>query len=275
MEQSRSRQPRKSLTRSQLETAEAVELLALLQTVTADGRLLDEEIEGVREWLAQNAASDLPAVAHLRDAVEAVLEDGRVSDEERVWLQQAVETVLPREDRSIAAMRRREAKADERAAAAKAKEEARELARQSRPIARFDFMVAGVLHENRGETVKRHCREEDPAFLIREPSNRYSANAILVRLSTGHDIGYVPESDAARLAPLLDSGALQSASIKKVLRGRRAPTPVVWGELYSADAPVEHAVAQADMPEQVQAGRAGCLSILVFLAAAAGWGLFA
>jgi hypothetical protein len=53
--------PRKSLTKSQLETAEAVELLALLQTVTEDGRVLEDEIAALRQWLDDNASSELPA----------------------------------------------------------------------------------------------------------------------------------------------------------------------------------------------------------------------
>lgn len=275
MDQKPPRTPRKSLTRSQLEAAEAVELLGLLQTITADGRLLDEEIKALRDWLSQNANSELPAVIHLRDAVETALADGRVSDEERTWLHETVETVLPREERSVAAMRRREAKADERAAAAQAKLDARELAQKSKPLTRFDFMVAGVLHEGRAEVVRKYCREDDAVFLVREPSNRHSRNAILLRLQSGHDIGYVPESDAVRLAPLLDGGALQSASVKKVLHGRQAPVPVVWGELFAADAPVQHAVKKSDLPRAVVSHRSGCLSLLVLIAAAGVLGLLA
>lgn len=261
------REPRKSLTRSQLETPEALDLLALLQTVTEDGRLLDEEISALKEWLDENSESQLPAVAHLRGAVETVLEDGRVSEEERVWLQQAIETVLPREDRSLAAMRRREAKADDRAAAAEEKAEAREMARKSRPVTRFDFMVAGVMHEGRGAIVQKECGVDTPVFLVREPSNRYSPNAVLVRLPSGRDVGYVPEADAARLAPMLDQGALQSASVKKVLRGGKVPTPVVWGELFAADAPVGHAVGPTGVPAQLSR-RSGCVSGVVLAAAA-------
>lgn len=44
MDETKKRIPRKSLTKKQLEEPEALELLALLQSITADGRLLDEEI---------------------------------------------------------------------------------------------------------------------------------------------------------------------------------------------------------------------------------------
>lgn len=236
MQQKGPRTPRKSLTQAELAEPEAIELLSFLQTVTEDGRVLDEEIEALDEWLLQNAGSTLPAVAYLRESVEAVLEDGRITAEERVWLQKAVETVMPREDRKFAAMRRREAKADDRRDAADETSLANEAAKMGRPLARFEFMVAGVLHNGRADIVCSHCRVEDEVFLAREPGNPYSSNAILVRLPKGFDLGYVPETEAVRLARLLDKGALQSASVKKVLSGRRAPVPVIWGELYPSDA---------------------------------------
>lgn len=230
------RSPRKSLTKRQLEHPEAIELLALLQTITEDGRLLDDEVEALHDWLGDHADSTLPGVAHLIECVEAVLEDGRVSAEERKWLQKAVETVMPREEREYAAMRRREARADDRRSREAAEEREREEAQRNRPIASFDFMVAGVLYEGRASRVHRECSVGDEVFLAREPTNPYSRNAILVLLRNGHEIGHVPEADASRLAPLLDEGGLQSAEIKKILPGRKAPIPVVWGEVYRAEA---------------------------------------
>jgi hypothetical protein len=88
-------------------------------------------------------------------------------------------------------------------------------------------------------------------FLVREPDNKHSRNAIALRLKDGLDIGYVPEADAVYLAPLLDKGSLQFASVKKVLTGGRAPIPVVWGELYNPDAPLP----DASRPDQVPARR--------------------
>ena len=97
------------MTRAQLLEPEALDLLALLQTVTSDGRLLNQEIRAIDDWLADHAASTMPAVAYLRTAVQTVLHDCRVTADERAWLQTAVETVLPREERQIAVRRRRAA----------------------------------------------------------------------------------------------------------------------------------------------------------------------
>lgn len=250
------RSARKSLTKAQLENPDAIELLELLQGMCADGCLLDEEIAALHNWLAAQQESELPALEYLRATVEVVLEDGVVSPEERAFLQKAVETVLPKEHRDVAVLRRREAKAGERQAIAEEKARQVELAAKSKPVARFDFMVAGVLYEGRDEIVKDCVGTGDPVFLVREPGNAHSPNAILVRLGDGQDIGYVPEVDAKGLARLLDDGALQAASIKKVLSGRSAPFPVVWGELYPADSSVEHAVSQAQLPA---AASGGCL----------------
>ena len=108
-------------------------------------------------------------------------------------------------------------------------------------------MVAGVMHEGRAALVERFVAEADTVYLAREPQNRFSPNAIAVRLTNGLDIGYIPESEAIHLAPVLDEGALHSAAIKKILRGRSAPIPVVWGELYSAQARLDDAVTQAEV----------------------------
>src|SRR5690606_37108687 len=103
-----------------------------------------------------NQSSELPAVIYLREAVSKVLEDGQVSTEERAWLQKAVETVLPKEERQFAAMRRREAKSEMRAAELEEKAREREAAKKDQPAARFDFMVAGVHHEGRASLVSAH-----------------------------------------------------------------------------------------------------------------------
>lgn len=169
----------------------------------------------------------MPAVEHLRNAVEAVLADGRVNDEERSWLQKAIETALPREEREYAAMRRREAGAAEREAERLQSVRRAEERKRTKPIGRYDFMVAGTRHEGREAVIRESCEEGMPVTLVRELRNQHRRNAILVRLQNGSDIGYVPEAEADWIAPLLDGLALRSAEIKKVLRGGRAPIPVV------------------------------------------------
>jgi hypothetical protein len=227
---------------------EALDLLALLQTITRDGRLLNPEISVINDWLADHPASALPAVAYLRTAVQAVLEDCRVTAEERAWLQRAIETALPREERQVAIQRRLEAEAEADRRATAQQELQREFARLCRPIAMFDFMVAGIFYEGRPAIIEAHVREGDSVFLVRQPDNQHSPNATLIRLRDGLDIGYAPEVDAQYLAPLLDQGALQFAQVKKILTGAHGPIPVVWGELYRSKAPVPEAVAVSALP---------------------------
>jgi hypothetical protein len=240
--------PRSSLTRAQLLEPEALDLLALLQTITSDGRLLNPEIRAIDDWLADHSASTLPAVAYLRTAVKAVLEDCRVTAEERAWLQTAIETVLPREERQIAVLRRRDAAADAGQRTATQRALQAELARLCRPIASFDFMVAGVLYDGRSLIIESHVREGDGVFLVRQPNNQHSPNATLIRLRNGLDIGYTPEADAQYLAPLLDKGAIQAAQVKKILTGSRGPIPVVWGELYRSESAAPEVTAASGVP---------------------------
>ena len=66
---------RTSLTKCQLEGLVALDLLALLQTVTSDGKLLDAEIHSLKEWLEDHRVSPLPAIQHLISKVEDVLHE--------------------------------------------------------------------------------------------------------------------------------------------------------------------------------------------------------
>jgi hypothetical protein len=243
--------PRPALTRRQLLDSDALDLLALLQTVTFDGRLLNHEIRAIDDWLADHVESTLPAVTYLRAAVRAVMEDCRVTSEERAWLQTAIETVLPREERQVAVARRREAEANAGRQLSAQQELQREFARLCRPVATFDFMVAGAAYDGRPAVIEAHVHEGDAVLLVRQHDNQYSPNAILIRLKNGLDIGYVPEGDAAYLAPQLDRGAVQSAQVKKVLTGGRGPIPVVWGELYQAEAPAPEADDAALAPTRL------------------------
>ena len=93
------KKPRVSLTKAQLEAGVGAELLALYQTVTADGTLTDGEVAELRNWLEVNRAADLPAIAFLVATLECILADGRVTREERKELYTAVEKVLPPEAR--------------------------------------------------------------------------------------------------------------------------------------------------------------------------------
>lgn len=91
----------------------------------------------------------------------------------------------------------------------------------------------------------------------------------------------MPESEATYLAPSLDEGALQLAGVKKVLQGRSVPIPVIWGDLFEKDAPIDGAVKATQIParkiwtaapkgktgRKAKPAKAGCLVILAVILA--------
>jgi hypothetical protein len=93
---------RLSLTKAQLREERGAALLAFLKTVVADGRLSKAEFHGLNEWLQANSESDVPAIGHLSEIVRQILEDGKVTPDERLELQLAIEKVLPVTERSFA-----------------------------------------------------------------------------------------------------------------------------------------------------------------------------
>lgn len=100
---------RVTLTKGQAASAAGAQLLALLVEFTADGELSLGEVERLRVWLAENNATDVPAVAWLRELVADVLTDGRVTSAERVGILLAIERVMPKDQRVIASARRKAA----------------------------------------------------------------------------------------------------------------------------------------------------------------------
>jgi hypothetical protein len=54
------RKPRRSITKRQRETAWGAELLSICQTITEDGRLLDDEIHALNDWLEANESHYCP-----------------------------------------------------------------------------------------------------------------------------------------------------------------------------------------------------------------------
>ena len=89
------RSRRISITKLQRQTAAGAELISLCQTITEDGRLSDEEVNALRQWVDDHASIDLPARDFLLETIRRIIEDGKVSDEERAELYQAIEKVLP------------------------------------------------------------------------------------------------------------------------------------------------------------------------------------
>jgi hypothetical protein len=237
---------RLSLTKKQLDTPAGVELLCILEDVTEDGIISNEEVAHLRSWLERNKEVGFPGAEFLFTRLEAILADGVIEPTERAELQANVEKVLPPAARD-AAMRRRMAAAAAvprkcatencpnllPAAAPKGRkwcDSCREV--RSAPnvfrdgdLAGFSlgFKVAGVSYENRQEVIRRYLQSSDPLFLIRDPRNRHDRNAVEVRLENGMSIGYVPRADVggkydrngphsnADLARLLDAGARYEA----------------------------------------------------------------
>jgi hypothetical protein len=234
---------RLSITKKQLQSDSAVELVALCQTVTADGTLSEVEVGELQRWLNDHRGADFPAIAFLTSTVEKITSDRRITVEERKALHEALEAVLPPEIRRSAKGKRLEverlARAQRKVDERLAREQARAEAERDSPIESFDFMVAGVQYEGRSVYVERYARAGDSIKLAREPTNRFSRNAIQVRLTGDQQIGYVLEEDAAVLAPLLDGKHPYEAKIKKVLTEGKVPRPVVVVDVFRKDAKVE------------------------------------
>jgi hypothetical protein len=248
------KKPRLSLTKAQLQAGIGAELLALCQSITEDGKLSDEEIGALREWLDTNRSSDLPSIEFLAETVERILEDGIVTEEEREELYQAIEKVLPPEARQVASGNRKAVKAEEKARLREAREaqkqKDREERERNRRLMSANFMVAGTRYEGRPEVIDEHVDDGEQVFLVRDPVNRFSRNAVEIRLRNGMQIGYVPEDDAVDVAPLLDEGCPHTAHVTKVLRGGRAPIPVVQAYIYGPDTMVEGLTFPSGVPEK-------------------------
>lgn len=242
------RTSRISLTKTQLRTELGAELLSLCESITTDGKLEPPEAEALREWLDESADAELPAASYLREVVERVLEDGRITPEECREVYRAVEAVLPPELRRQATAARKEVETAERSEAKAERERARARQREerqrNRPIASANFMVAGVRYEGRPEIISRHAHADDSVRLARDHGNRHSSNAIAVLLQSNDQIGFVPETWAEGLAPLFDDGARYSAYITKILGSGRSPIPVVQARLYRADSTLDLPVAE-------------------------------
>lgn len=247
---------RVSLTKTQRQTEIGVELISLCQSFTEDGSLSDEEIHGLRAWLEANQSSDLPAISFLIETVQKVIEDGKVTKEERQAVYKALETVLPPEIRKETVARRREIESEEknqqRAIRDQEKQEKLEERERNRTLGSWNYMVAGVRYENRPALIEKYVRADNVAYLKRDKSNKHSRNAVEVLTQNGVMVGFVPEDDAVDMAPLLDQGCRYEAFFTKVLSGGRTPIPVVQTYVYGANATVEGSITQADTPASVK-----------------------
>jgi hypothetical protein len=93
---------RVSLTKRQIAEEQGAKLLSLLCEITADGKLTEDEVKNLGDWLLENQALDYPSVGLLLEVLARVLADGAVSEEERLELHLAIERVLPVTERGKA-----------------------------------------------------------------------------------------------------------------------------------------------------------------------------
>ena len=135
------------------------ELLTLMETVTADGVVTEDEAKALKDWLDLNQTEQgIPGIEFLRTTVSQVLADGKVTPEEKLAVYKAVERVLPTEVRRQARERRTAIEAVEKANrrdARKAQSQQRRFEKESR-VANVNFIVAGVTYEGRAPIVRRY-----------------------------------------------------------------------------------------------------------------------
>ena len=87
----------------------------------------------------------------------------------------------------------------------------------------FEVQVAGVTYSNDDGSSRQHvvsmCHVDEHLLLIRDPGNQYDGNAIKVCRTTGAQLGFIPASVAANLAPLMDSGMKFTVIVENVVGG--------------------------------------------------------
>lgn len=244
---------RTSITKLQRQTGVAADLITLCQAITDDGRLSDEEISALRKWLGANRNAPLPAINFLAETVDRILADGKVTPEEQRELYAAIEAALPPDIReSVKGTRRsrdlavKEVEHEARTAIAR-----REAMLGHTALDQWDFVVAGVMFEGRAEIVRQHAIPGDVAYLIRDRANKFSKNAVEVRLANGMQAGFVPERLAAEISPLLDTRHKHRATIKKVLQGDWAPMPVIVASLFVAESNLVEAISEHQVPKKL------------------------
>lgn len=76
----------------------------------------------------------------------------------------------------------------------------------------FYFHAHGITHGDRQAAI-RHCVRGEQLQLVREAENPYDRNAIRIRRLNGEDLGYVPKTNAAELAPKVDAGQQVRAEV--------------------------------------------------------------
>jgi len=255
-----------ALSAADVATGLGAELLSLCQTVTADGRLEPEELDGLRQWLDDAESARLPAARHLRRVIERVLADGKITPEEYQEVYRALESILPFEARRQALNARLGAQAEDEAAAQAARAADRQRLRDERrrgtPLASATFMVAGVRQQDRAAAIEQHARTGEAVVLQREPGSPHGIATIAVRLPGGHQLGFVPKDEAREFAPLLDGGCRYTARISDVIGTSRSRIPVVRADVYRSGGLLDSTAARVALVAVLFALVAAAVAIL-------------
>ena len=202
----------------------ALELVEICNTMTADGRILDESIAELRDWARHYSDLELMNRPVVRRTINSIFQTGQISDAERSELYLNIEKLLPRELQQALRGKRAPEPADR----------ARGLSLEA-----YDFVVSETHYEDRTTAIVRYATQGDDVLLMRDPENACSPNAIVLRLPSGFDVGFVPEFAARSLAQYLDAGYPYRAHIRRILPGRVAPVLVVSTDVYPPDSSIE------------------------------------
>jgi hypothetical protein len=118
------------------------------------------------------------------------------------------------------------------------------------PGLQVETRIAGVTFDNQDGTSRqaliRLVSVGEQLSLVREPHNPFDHNAIALLAAEGKaqgkQLGFVPRSLAAVLAPLLDEGLQLSATIQRVVKLPRHGlwTPPVWAVRISLSGDISH-----------------------------------
>jgi HIRAN domain-containing protein len=201
------------------------ELLALCHTATEDGKLLGQDVLALQDWLEHYRDTDFPDAELVRDTIRRILTVEAISDAARHELYRTLERALPRDVTTLLRSRRRSAGHTRHAGA--------------EPIKAHDVVVARTLYEDRAMSIARFAFEGDEVLLVRDPDYPHSKNAIMVRLLSGFDIGYIPEFAARSLAPHLDQDRRYTAHIRKIVNRDGVPVAIVAVDVFDDEPALE------------------------------------
>ena len=176
---------------------EMQELFDLITKITSDGRITNEEIAELTEWMNRNNEQyhnpKFPSFILIFDSLTSILEDGEITQDERDDLWAILERVMPPEQRKgIKAIRKAAKDLDKRF------------------LRVHSIPVVGLNHPNRDGGDRRRILNSsklkigDAVTLVREPKNQYDSNAIAVYAINGQ-IGYVPAEMSSTISDEMKS----------------------------------------------------------------------